>query len=185
MKKLVSLVALPLFFMSTTASADPLSKGSGYLGGQYSLLTYSEDGINEDAEPTAFTGRIGHFIADRVALESRIGAGLGDDEVRVNTYAGSVDVNVELDSLFGIYAVGHIPLAPSASIYGLIGFTSIEATFSAGGYSASMSDSGLSYGFGAEFYPNQKFSMNVEYAQYLNETGYNLSAVNIGGSFHF
>jgi outer membrane immunogenic protein len=106
------------------------------------LLTI-EDAISADAKPTALIGRFGFFVADQVAIEGRLGFGLSSDTVRVWDWGWYLDVEVELDRLYGIYAIGHIPIGKSASLYELVGFTDAKATFKANGFSFSETDSGF------------------------------------------
>lgn len=137
--------------LPTVLMAGPMTEGSSYGGVSFSQLTYDEDGVSDDPKLTALTGRFGYFVANQIAIEGRLGFGLSDDTVTVNDFGQTVDVDFEIDRLFGIYAVGHLPLSNTASLYAVLGFTDIKATFSAEGLSFSGTDSGFSYGAGAEF----------------------------------
>ena len=181
---LTSAVAVVLAVLPTVLMANPMSQGPSYGGITFSQLKYDEDGISDDANPTALIGRHGYFVANQIAIEGRLGIGHSDDTVRVDEFGPAVDVDVELDGLLGFYAVGHLPLGEAASIYGLFGFTDAKATASANGFSDSDTNSGLSYGFGAEFYPSEQIGLNIEYTQYLDESGYDLSAISAGVKFH-
>ncbi|MCP1727417.1 opacity protein-like surface antigen [Natronospira proteinivora] len=165
------------------AMGSSIDHGTSYGGVHFSQLAYDEDGVSNDANPTLLTGRLGHFFANQVAIEGRLGLGLSDDTVRIDDFGLAVDVDMELDRLFGVYAVGHFPLGQSASIYGLFGFTDAKATFSTNGFSDSDTDSGFSYGFGVDIYSSDQFGLNIEYTQYLDESGYDLSALSLGVKF--
>ena len=183
MKKTIPAALLVLCAASSTTAlgSGPLSQGNSYFGGTFTQLTYDEDFVADDAEPTALIGRLGHFMADNIALEGRLGTGLNEDTVRVpDGTGGSVPVDVELDSLFGFYLVGHLPLGHAGSLYGLAGYTSAKAKASVDGYTFTESDSGLSWGIGGEFYATPTLAINAEYTQYLDETGYDLSALGLG-----
>lgn len=184
------LVTATFLFFSVPALAGPAAEGTGYAGGMFTMLTYDEDGVSDDAEPTALIGRLGYHANEYFAVEGRLGIGLSDDSVTVTIpdgFGGTVtgDVDVELDRLFGAYAVGYLPLGDAAAAYGLVGFTNAKATFSANGFSDSDTDSGLSYGIGFDLYPTSAFAVNAEYVQYLDETDYDLSALSIGAKFLF
>lgn len=185
MKKSLSLLAASLLCTPLLANAAPLQQGTPYAGLNYSLLNYSEEGVSDDAEPTALVGKMGYFMVDQIAVEGRLGLGTTDDTVNVNVVGVNVPVDVEIDRMFGLYLVGHLPLGEQASLYALVGFTDVKATFSAAGYSASDNDSGFTYGFGADLYASEQFGINAEYTQYLDETGYDLSAVSLGVKLHF
>jgi outer membrane immunogenic protein len=167
MKKILFTIILAVVYSSPLFAAG---EGSKYVGLQYGLFTYDEDGIDE-AEPTALVARIGAFVNDNVAIEGRFGFGLQDDTVNVfNT-----DVDVEIDNLFGVYGVFHATSNSDASVYGVLGFSKGELSASVGDDSISEDDSGFSYGFGVNIQ-----SFNVEYMRYLDEDTYKVSAISFG-----
>ena len=163
MKKILLVITLAFFYSSISFAA---SEGDTYGGLQYGLFTYAEDGF-PDAEPTALVGRYGQFVNDNVSVEGRFGIGLQDDTV--------LGVDVEIDTLFGLYGVFHTSSNSNTSFYGVLGFTKGEATASVPGFSVTEDDSGLSYGFGVDIN-----SFNIEYMLYLDEDGYDLSAISLG-----
>jgi outer membrane immunogenic protein len=113
------------------------SKGDTYTGFQYAMGTYSESGLN--VNPNAIIGRFGKYLENDFANESRLGFGVGDD---TNTISG-VNVAIEVDTLFGSYALKHANISDGSSIYGALGFSRGELTVSAPGVSISGDDSGL------------------------------------------
>lgn len=161
--------------------AGPVESGKTYAGIQYSVLEFDVDGLDENLEPDAGVVRFGHFFVNNLALEGRVGFGLGDDSQRESS--GIVDA--ELDRLFGIYVAGHIPVGSAASIYGLVGYTDAEADFSAGPFSVSGSDSGGSFGAGVDLYLGESVGLNAEYVRYLEEDDYEFSAMSAGVKFMF
>ena len=173
----IAVSAATTLAVSVPVLADPYSEGTGYFGAGLSQLTFKPDGSSDDVSPSAVIGRLGYFVADQVAVEARVGFGLSDDSIG--------DVDVELDRLFGVYGVGHLPIDEKWSIYGLIGYTDAEATASAGGFSATDSDSGFTLGLGAEFFITPEFGLNLEYTRYLDESGYELSSLALGGKYNF
>lgn len=154
--------------------------GESYMGVGYGFVTYDEVGAPE-ADLGALVGRFGHFFADNLAVEGRLGFGISDDTVN---YAGT-PVTVELDSVMGVYGMGHLPITENASIYGMVGFTRGELTGTSPTGSASEDDTDISFGFGADFRLNATTSINAEYAQYLDESGYDVTGIAIGASFKF
>lgn len=134
MKKIILLLAI-IAFQGSPALAG--GKGTSYGGLQYPIVTYDEEGFDE-AEPTALVGKFGQFMTENIALEGRIGFGLQDDEVDV----GSFDIDVEVDSLLGIYGVFHSSSESESSFYGVIGYTRGELEGSAFGITISEDESG-------------------------------------------
>lgn len=176
---LASLISMP-------SLSAPLAQGQTYAGGQFAFLIYDEDGVPDDGRPRAVIGRLGYFVAERVAVEARLGAGVRDDTVQVPIGpGGTVGIDLELDRLIGGYLLGHIPLGQSVSVYGLAGYTEAEVTASVDGLSSSETEGGISYGIGAEFHPTDQTGVNVEYIRYLDKSDFTLSGVSIGATFHF
>lgn len=167
---------------SAQAIADPT--GSTYIGFQFAQVTYDESGF-DSFDPTALVGRFGHYYNKNFSLEGRVGFGLSEDS---RTYPGGT-LEVEVDSLFGVYGVGHLPLNDVASVYALAGFSRGELTFRAitptDSASASGDDSGFSYGVGAEFNIAPTASVTVEYASFLDETDYQATGISAGVNFSF
>lgn len=172
MKNILFVITLALFYNSPSFAA---SAGESYGGLQYALVTYDEDGFDE-VEPTALVGRYGHFINDNVAIEGRIGFGLQDDTVD----AGAFDIDIEVDSLYGIYGVFHTSSNSDTNFYGVLGFTKGEIEGSAFGLTVSEDDSGLSYGFGV----NIKW-FSIEYMSYLDDDDWDATAISLGFTTEF
>lgn len=170
-KYLISAVAATL--ISTPVFAT--DAGEGYVGGQFSRTTYEESGV--DVSPTAIIGRLGYFVVDNFAVEGRLGFGVGDDS--------AFGADFEIDSIAGLYGVGHLPLGDVASVYAIAGFSRGEATASGPGGSISADDTDFSYGVGlqAKFAPT--LSGHVEYMSYLDKSDYEITAIGLGLNYHF
>ena len=150
--------------------------GSKYAGIQYAVTTYSKDGFSEEPKPIALVGRLGVNINDSFSVEGRLGLGLQDDDVNIN----GNNVTMEIDSIVGAYAIGHININKNSSLYGLLGLSRAEATFSAPGFSSSSDDeSGLSFGVGADIGLSKKLAINIEYIQYLNKSDFDVNAISL------
>ncbi len=143
--------------------------GDNYFGGQFALVTYDEEGVDE-AEPTAGVLRFGRYLNPNVSVEGRFGIGLQDDSVEVI----GIDVDVEVKTLMGFYGVFESG-GDTGSVYGVIGFTRGELEASALGITVDEDDSGLSFGFGVNI-----GGFNIEYMSYLDEDEYDATAVSLG-----
>lgn len=171
-------------FVSAPAFAD--SPRPNYFAGlQFAQTTYQASGGDEDLDPTVLVGRFGYYYSENISLEGRFGVGLARDSV--SGYGSTA--TVEIDQIAGIYGVGHLPIADAASVYILAGFTHGRATArfstSQGIASETAVDSGLSYGFGAEFNVSSSAALTVEYVSYLNKSDYQINALSAGISFKF
>lgn len=179
MKKLIAVALLSSAAAMTAVTASANSAGSGYVGALASHYTFDVEGTSDDLNPTGLTVRGGYFLTDNVAVEGRLGTGLNDDTI------SGTNVDIELDQLVGVYAVGHLPVNEVFSFYGLVGFSYAEATLSAPGASVSDDDDGFSYGAGVEVNFTPVVSAQLEYASYLNKSDYDLNAASIGISYKF
>lgn len=152
-----------------------------YFGIQYAMIEEDEF----DLEPTAAVFRVGSMSDQGFGFEGRFGLGLSSDDRDVTfPILGEVDVELEVDTVLGIYAVAEGQAGP-ATIYGILGFTKVDYTIKSDAVDVDESDdeSGLSYGFGANFGSSDKIRFNIEYMQYLDEDDVDASAISLGVLF--
>ena len=179
-------IAISAITSALLLSANPTfayDTGDGFVGAQYAMATYSESGV-PDFDVSALVIRGGYFFNKYFSLEGRLGFGIGDDTQNVF----GIDINLELDNMYGIYGVGHIPLNQTVDLYGVIGFTNAEASAEAVGIpgaTASGDESDLSFGIGADFLVSKNISLNLEYMAYLSKDVFDLSALGFGINYNF
>ena len=174
-------LAAGLLAASGTALAGGAA-GDMYAGIGFGYTTIEVDNF-EEANPSAVVGRFGYYFLNNIAVEGRAGFGLNDDTIQVSGF----ETDVEIDSMVGAYALAHLPIGRDASIYGLVGFTRGEATatFQTLGVSQSDDETDVSFGIGGDFGLTPTTSINVEYAQYLHDSDYDVTAASIGVMFKF
>lgn len=170
MKAVVLSVAVALAVGSVVAHADP------YAGVNLTKVNYKEDGF-DTASPTALTFRLGNQFNQNLAVEGRLGLGLSEDQVE--------GITVELDRYFGVYAKAILPASETFSIYGLVGYTDGDLTFSIPGFSLSSSDSDFSFGFGVDIQVSKTVILNAEFAQLVKGDGFEVEGVSFGLGFKF
>lgn len=141
-----------------------------YVGGTLSRVEYKPDG-GSSFTPTAIGAVLGKEFSPNFAAEVRLGTGL------------SSDANVEVNNYAGFYGKGILPVSKEVSVYGLLGYTSAKLNFKGGG--GSVSDSGLSYGLGADFAVSRAVSLGVEWASLVRPSGYDLNALSFLAKFKF
>ncbi|WP_303906873.1 porin family protein [Thiohalomonas denitrificans] len=189
MKKASNTVLLATL-LSSSALAAPA--GTNYAGGQFAQVTYDESGFDE-FKPTALIGRFGHFFSPNFALEGRLGTGLSDDSKTYYESGYVVDLSFEVDSIIGVYGVGHLPVNDVFSVYGLAGYSRVDATveatatdgFSTASISESGDESGFSLGVGAEVNVGPNAALTLEYVSYLDESDFTVDALSAGLNFRF
>ena len=174
-----------LTFTATTGIAA--TEGGSYVGVQYGIGNYDEDGVDETFNPTALIGRFGYFFHPNFSVEGRLGFGLQDDTQSVPAFGG-IDATLDIDHVVGLYGTGHINLTESISFYGVLGASSVEATASVPslpGIEVSDDESSVSYGVGADFGIGKNIALNIEYMRYLDKSSYDLDMIGLGASYNF
>ena len=163
MKKILLVITLAFLYNSPSFAAG---RGESYGGLQYAFVNVDFDGIG-DVDPTALVGKLGHFFNDNIAIEGRLGTGLQDDDI--------LGVDVDIESLIGVYGVFHVSSSSETTFYGVLGYTDAEADFSGPGGSAEGDESSFSFGFGANI-----SLLNIEYMSYIDEDDTEATAISIG-----
>lgn len=194
MNKIIILYAAAAVALSTNSAVADQSGGL-YGGVQFASFDVSDVTVGgatipEDFSPTGLIFRLGNNVNENFSVEGRLGLGLSDDTITVSDGIDTVSLSIELDTLIGVYGVGHVILSESSSVYGLIGITKVDGTLSAslsGGGSGSLSDdeTGLSFGVGADIGLSNTVALNIEYIQYLNKSAFDVSALAFGVKFGF
>jgi opacity protein-like surface antigen len=177
-KSLIPVVVLSFFCLLYGAAASAANQT--YFGAQYAQIDEGEF----DLAPTAGVFRVGSMTDQGYGYEFRLGTGLSSDDTTENIPPfGDVDIDLEIDSMFGIYLLAE-GNAGNASIYGIIGYTQVDYTieFQAGALTEDESDdeSDFSYGFGANIGSSDKVRFNIEYMQYIDKNDVDVSAISLG-----
>ena len=126
-----------------------------YMGADFSFVGVELDPL--DADPTALRFRGGIELNENFAIEGVVAVGLQDDEL------GRTGVDIDLDSLFGVSLVGIVPLDRSFSLFAKVGYAKVEYEGSFGGYSDSVDDTGVMFGFGGKMNFSRTAAMTLEY----------------------
>lgn len=149
-----------------------------YVGLSIGQLRYNEDTL-DTITPTAVTATIGARLSPYVAVEGRIGGGVGRTDV--NSYG------VDVRSLYAGYIKGIVPVSPVWSIYGLGGVAGLKVKRDFG--QVESRDSGFSYGIGMEFGLPRGASINVEYTRLATGSNegydYNVDMASVGVAWRF
>lgn len=186
----IVIIGLVISLGSISGNAFAGLTPGGYAGVQYASTDFSFQDVSEDFSPTALIGRAGSNLNRYFSIEGRLGLGLSDDTVTATSGTTTASLSIEIDTLIGVYGVGHVPLGKSSSLYALVGLTQVDATASAsatdiGSASTSDDESDLSYGIGADIGILYNLWVNVEYVQYLDKSDFDVSAIALGLKFGF
>jgi outer membrane immunogenic protein len=149
-----------------------LALSSTAFAGGYAGVSYGT--INTDiTDHTAATLHAGYQFNEYIGVEARTLISASEE-----TYS---DVNLEVDSLYGIYLTAAMPLSDSASVYLVAGRTEGEVTASYGGYSASAEESSSSYGGGVKLNLRENWTVRAEFLQTFED----VDQVSLGLQFNF
>ena len=157
---------LTLMISIPATAQEENSKAYWTLGG--SLLTF-DDGI-DSIKPIQVFGRLGYDFTDNIGIGFDGGFSLIKDEL------GGVDFDVTTSFL---YLKGSLPIGEESKLYAMIGPTSVELTGTLGGLSISADDDDTGIGFGFEKSMGTH-SISVDYIIYNDNSGVDVSAINLG-----
>lgn len=166
MKKLTLVLLLLL-----TSNAYAYETGDTYVGVQFGQAEVEIDGI-DDIEPTYGLVRLGIYLTPALALDLRYGDGIDDDTL--------MDVEFSIDRIAGLYALYHLELGSSVSVYGLLGYSEVDLKAETSGGSLSEDKDDVSFGIGLDI-----GSINIEYTQVLDGSDYEVNAASIGYTYYF
>ncbi len=169
MNKLIAGILTLIISFAATAQEAPRVYWT--LGG--SLLTF-DDGV-DSIDPTQVFGRLGYDFNAYFGIGVEAGFSLIDDEI------GGVDFDV---STIFFFLKGSIPVGDDAKIYAMIGPTDVELTGSLGGISISADDDDTGIGFGFEK-AIDSYSISVDYIVYNDNSGVDVTAINLGFAKRF
>ena len=172
MNKFIALPSILILISYTYFNVAQAEGRNTYIGIQYGSANTSFSGIPSDVDLDFLTLQLGVWMTDNASIEVRIGTGNGDDSI------GPVDL--EIESIGGLYGTYHWNLGNHASIYGIAGWSDAALKVSGGGSSDQDDENGLSYGAGMRF-----SILSVEYMRYLDTSDVEADAVSVGLHYTF
>ena len=123
----------------------------------------------------------GYNFNKNIALEGRIGFGAGSDTIQ--------GIDVKVDSYYSILFRGTLPVNDAFNVYALAGHTNGKLKASALGVSDTFSDSGFSYGIGAEARFAGHSAVSLEWGRMLTGqffgADYDADALSVGYRYRF
>ncbi|MGE0046371.1 MAG: porin family protein, partial [Hyphomonadaceae bacterium] len=140
MRKLAMLAAAAavLGFPAAASAQEGVYLGAGY-------THFSGD----DADVGGITGRLGYRFHPNIAVEGEGTFGVVDDDP------------VELDSSWGVYGVGILPVSPEFDLFARVGYHNTEVS----GGPITVEEDGVAYGAGAQWNLSDRFGIRGEYTR--------------------
>lgn len=164
-----NVIATALVLVASFAAMGSAQAQNMYAGVAYTQYNFEGSGSVSAIKPTAATFKLGYVVNSNFAVEGRFATSISTD----GTTVSGVKVDGKVDSHYGIFAKGILPLNDTFSAYGLIGFNDLtfKATGTSGGQSASASTSknGSSYGLGLDVALTKEISLNAEWARHFSD----------------
>jgi|GEM_PF-4193787 len=175
-------IAFIFLFTSVTANAQ------GYIGGSFSLLAYkdsdvrntfnisSDNRVKADADLGLLNLTLGYRFNRWLSLETRAGVGIFNDE-----FLPSLELSI--DKQYGIYSKLFVTdELEFISPYLMLGYTvsKAELEFTKPGVSFSETEKDISYGAGLNIELTQDFSFDLEFAQLIKTSTFEILSVNFG-----
>jgi opacity protein-like surface antigen len=182
---------LALGFASVVIAATPLAVSAQTVGQFYGEAGYSKLNVDIDIpgapkfKPDALRLSIGYVPAPNLAVEGLFATGLSGSSKNID----GVNVKVDLKESFGIYLRPFVDLNDTVQLYARLGFISAKAKASASApgitVSATDRDEDFSYGIGAAFNVSKTVALTVDYTQFFDKDGVDVSGYGVGLRFNF
>lgn len=176
MVKNVSLIyLLALLLLSNSAFAGL------YAGAVYTYTAVDPDVATADEfSPSILIAKGGYEFFDYFGFELRAGVGVTDG-TRVS---GGVDESLSFDSMYGGYLklqTGDREFNP----YFMAGYTNVELTVDAGGFTDTLDDGSVSYGLGVDGILSENIFFTLELMRYYNVDSVTVDGVGAGVTARF
>ncbi len=168
MKKMLLAAAcgLSMLALAPVATAQSYTTTTNYGADRnwYANLGYTQFSADE-IDVGGATVRLGYKFNPNFGVEGEASFGIDGDTA---DFLGT-PVDIDLDDQFGVYAVGYLPLSPQFELLGRVGWVSIEAQGSVGGFSTGADDDGLAAGVGAQWMFTDGFGVRGEYTRLASD----------------
>ena len=125
--------------------------------------------------------KAGYNINKNFAIEGMYAGNLNS----ATGYVGSTAVTAQVQSAYGLYGKGTIPLTDNVSLYAKIGATNGTVTASTAYASAWSSGTSPSFGAGVQLNINKDIYASLDYMSYYNRDGISITgpSINLGYKF--
>lgn len=156
--------------ISTTALANNIYVGGGIIGAKT-----SDQGFDQKPSFNVVTATIGNQFNQYFAAEARVGLGVGSQKAKLN----GVEGKVKIESKYGVYLKAGVPIGNTFYPYAIVGQSSVKQKGL-----AKVKESGTSFGLGTNIRFN-RFTVNIEYQNYIDKETYDLEGFSVGFTKRF
>ncbi|MBY5993324.1 porin family protein [Ferrimonas balearica] len=153
-----------------------INQGNWYLGAQFN---YGQvDTQFGDANPIALHALGGYQFNPYLAVEGRIGLGVSDDET-------NEDITIEIDSYYGLYLTGTLPLSDWVKVYVLLGATDVNLEQDLDSRSDTFGSTDVTYGVGLSLLATERLAITIEAVQWLDKGDIDVAGLGLGVRYDF
>jgi opacity protein-like surface antigen len=146
----------------------------------YAPVKIQSEGLS-DSTSKNLRGIIGYELRPNVALEGLLSLGVADGSVTV----GGLRIDTSVDRVVGLYVKPKFSVSQDIEVFARLGYARIKLTDSVMGVSFTESASDASYGLGAAYRINDKWSAVVDYMRYYDKDGVRLQGLSAGLRLRF
>jgi hypothetical protein len=150
---------------ASAAAFAPAASAQVYAGAGATI--FQADVQGEDVNLGALMGRVGYKSNPFFGLEGEFAFGIQDDDFNVL----GQEISVGLDSEYGVFAVGWLPIPLVGDLFGRVGYADLSVEASGLGVTASEDGSGLAYGAGFQLSSIPFTKLRIEYTRYEPDDG--------------
>jgi opacity protein-like surface antigen len=180
-RSLVAVAAMSAAGLGHAQVADsPLYGEVGYTAIQAKA---ADGGLTVKFEPGLLTGVVGYRFHPNLSVEGMVGFGAGDDEVTLNGV--NTGVKGKLGTSFGVFLRPSVHVSESVELFGRLGFVRSQLKLSLGGLTESASDTGLAYGFGANFHITKSSYLQATWTSHYDDDGVKLEGLGLAWGMKF
>lgn len=178
MKKLLALA------LATTAVSAHAWEPNLYLGSNASSWQYSQSAPDIAGNITLMTveGLAGIELFPYVTIEARAGFGINSDSEDITTAPGIVELEA---TYYGSFYFRPVIENEKASLYGLLGYTTIEFDGTPQSALVELSQSGLSYGVGVSFVMSPRVDLHAEWRKLILADDMDMRGGSVGFTYTF
>ena len=176
-------VANKIAVVAALTSLSLNSYGESYVSVNIGFNDYEERGTGTPAQLfesslTSLHGRVGKQYNENFSAEIRLGVGLGDDVYEVDGLDSGFKLSIR--EFYGVYLRGGTQLTDKLYPYVVFGYT--QATLELDNDSIDFHDGlgGVSYGAGIDLQVKPEVLASIEYINYFDTIGVEMSAFSIG-----
>lgn len=151
----IATLALAIILGSTAAQARDIRPYAAFGVGSFDF-NVNAYGLNDSGSTIGYFGILGADFNDYLGAELRIGT---------TAFAPVFGLDYSFPAFFSLLGKFRVPVADGLRLYALAGFTSADL-WTSGGFSNS--ETGLSFGGGANYTLDDQYSVSAEWMRYWN-----------------